>query len=98
MVADLEPAAYSAVEGTSLRLRHLVEPRVDPVNRLIKLSLLCLITVGAAGCHEARITGPTQCLAPHGFGRHDARVAQASDIVRGQPDLSARTAADTTSF
>jgi hypothetical protein len=61
------------------------------MNRLIQLSLISLIAVGASGCgHEARVTGPTQCFAPH-----DTKVVRASEFVQGRADLSQRTAFDT---
>jgi hypothetical protein len=58
------------------------------VNRLAKLSVISLLALGAAGCHEARVTGPTQCFAPHDAA---AAKASASDIVQGQVDPAKQT-------
>ncbi len=67
------------------------------MNSLIKLSLLSLTAVGAAACgHEGRVTGPTQCLAPH--ASHAARVARASEVIQARADLAERTATQTATF
>jgi len=55
------------------------------VNGLLKLSL-GLLAILVAGCgHEALVTGPTQCFAPHRL-----RAAAASDIVQGRTELTAQ--------
>jgi len=62
------------------------------VNSLLKSALIAAIAVGVVGCgHEARVTGPTQCLAPHA-----PRFARASEISQDRVDLAQRTAAGTT--
>jgi hypothetical protein len=63
------------------------------VNRLTTLCLISLIALGMSGCgHEARVTGPTQCLAPAG-----TKIVRASEIPQGRADLSEHTAFDTAS-
>ena len=53
------------------------------MNRLLALPLIALLTLGTAGCgHEARITGVTQCFAPHPSGN-----AQAATGVRAQTEV-----------
>jgi hypothetical protein len=60
------------------------------VNRLTTLCLISLIALGTAGCgHEARVTGPTQCLAPPG-----TKIVGASEMAQGRTDLSQHTAFD----
>ena len=65
------------------------------MNRLIPLSLLSLFAAVAAGCgSEARVTGPTQCFAPH-----DAKLVRAArELVQAKSDLSEHTAFDTATF
>jgi hypothetical protein len=65
------------------------------VNTLLKLILITLIAGSAVGCgREARITGPTQCLAP----RAASRVVQASAIVQRRADLVTQTPAAPETF
>jgi hypothetical protein len=60
------------------------------VNRLITLSLISLIALGTSACgHEARVTGPTQCLAPR-----DMKIVRDSEIAQGRADLAQHTAFD----
>jgi hypothetical protein len=57
------------------------------------LCLISLIALGTSACgHEARVTGPTQCLAPH-----DTKIVRDSQIAQGRADLAQHTAFDTAS-
>ena len=50
------------------------------MNLLTKLSIICLIVVGAGWGQQAQTTGSMQCFAPQRMERPEASVAQASPL------------------